>query len=347
MGFLEPENMRSFVCRSVAGIVLLNLALAGPGRGAEWALGDASQIKLATIDEGRQTLALSNGYLERMSPLDRAVRMKSSSDVSNEQFLRHITAQVQDWDQVDEDQLAKLIPAVVKKLAAWKLPWPETILLVKTTGDEEGGAAYCRGSAIVLPKSIVHGPAARLDDLLLHELFHILSSHNRALRKALYADVGFLPCREIELPGDLKLRKLTNPDAPANNYYTEITVDKTPRLVVPILFSEFDKFDPAKGKSLFDYVTFRLIVVEENGDELRPVLKDGQSELLDPANTPGYFDKIGRNTNYIIHPEEVLADNFVLLINDKKDVPTPSVLAAMRKTLERQVAEMPADREER
>ena len=32
---------------------------------------------------------------------------------------------------------------------------------------------------------------------------------------------------------------------------------------------------------------------------------------------PNFFTLVGRNTNYIIHPEEILADNFVLMINNK------------------------------
>jgi hypothetical protein len=35
--------------------------------------------------------------------------------------------------------------------------------------------------------------------------------------------------------------------------------------------------------------------------------------------------RIGRNTEYIIHPEEILADNFVLLVNGAK-APSPEIL---------------------
>ena len=35
-----------------------------------------------------------------------------------------------------------------------------------------------------------------------------------------------------------------------------------------------------------------------------------QPVLLDPEDLPDYHRRIGRNTNYIIHPDEILADNF-------------------------------------
>ena len=61
--------------------------------------------------------------------------------------------------------------------------------------------------------------------------------------------------------------------------------------------------------------------------------RDGEPVLLEPRNVPTFFDKIGRNTGYIIHPEEILAENFVLLVNNKTDVPTPRILREMRDVL--------------
>jgi len=50
---------------------------------------------------------------------------------------------------------------------------------------------------------------------------------------------------------------------------------------------------------------------------------------------------VGRNTGYIIHPDEILADNFVLLVNQSKNVRSPEILEKMRAVLakkERQAA---------
>jgi hypothetical protein len=48
-----------------------------------------------------------------------------------------------------------------------------------------------------------------------------------------------------------------------------------------------------------------------------------------------YHDQIGYNTDYVLHPEEILASNFVLLINDAKDVKTPELLTKIRDTLQK------------
>lgn len=57
-----------------------------------------------------------------------------------------------------------------------------------------------------------------------------------------------------------------------------------------------------------------------------------------PPELEGLFEQFGRNTRYLFHPEEVLADNFVELffasLRDKpREVPSPEVLERIRKIL--------------
>jgi hypothetical protein len=258
--------------------------------------------------------------------------MRSDQPVTKEQFLRHLAADARSWQPDELEKLQKAVAAVDAKLAGWNLPWPKDILLVKISGEIDGGAAYTRGSAIMLPPRVLTGLPSRLERLLAHELFHVLSRNNPKLRDRLYRVVGFRPCGPVELPADLRARKITNPDAPLSRWYTTVTLDGKPTKVVPILFSK-KRYDAKAGGGLFDYMTFRLLAVEEQGERLAPVLKDGKPVLIDGRNTPSYFEQIGRNTNYIIHPEEILADNFALLLDGKAAVPTPRVLREMEAVL--------------
>ena len=65
------------------------------------------------------------------------------------------------------------------------------------------------------------------------------------------------------------------------------------------------------------------------------LVSDAQSSLnsLRVAGTAnpvtGYTERIGGNTGYIIHPEEIMADNFVIAIRQKKDVPNPEIPAGV------------------
>jgi hypothetical protein len=74
-----------------------------------------------------------------------------------------------------------------------------------------------------------------------------------------------------------------------------------------------------------------------------PVLENGQPVLFDPAEIAGFHEQIGRNTRYIIHPEEVLADNFVFLVEGRIDLPTPRVVEEMGKILQATAAAAQAD----
>jgi len=135
------------------------------------------------------------------------------------------------------------------------------------------------------------------------------------------------------LPASLRSRKITNPDAPVCEHYVEVQHEDSPVKVVPILFSSRKRYDASRGGSLFQYLTFRLMLVDRQGDNWAPVQEGGAPVLLETAEVPTFFERIGRNTGYIIHPEEVLAENFVLLVNNKTDVPTPRILAEMKRVL--------------
>jgi len=47
----------------------------------------------------------------------------------------------------------------------------------------------------------------------------------------------------------------------------------------------------------------------------------------------GFYEQIGRNTDYIIHPEETLANNFVHLMIGKKGLKNPEIPAQIEKLL--------------
>jgi hypothetical protein len=54
------------------------------------------------------------------------------------------------------------------------------------------------------------------------------------------------------------------------------------------------------------------------------------SGMLAVSQLEGFVEQVGRNTGYIIHPEEILADNFKLLATGAENVPSPQILDKMR-----------------
>lgn len=309
------------------------LIVCPPSEAVEVPLHGDSVLRFANVEEGIRALTARDRFIASLSPFDRQVRVKSDEEVSEEDLLSYIEKQVVAWGDDEVEKLSPIVAAVRKKLRPFKLDLPPTVLLVQTTGREESGAAYCRGNAIALPRNMVRRAERSLERILTHELFHILSSHNPELRERLYAIVGFTPCTEIQLPASLQARKITNPDAPVCEHYIEVKHQDSTVKAAPILFSSRERYDASRGGSLFQYLTFRLMVVDQDGDEWAPLEEDGKPVLLEARNTPTFFEKIGRNTSYIIHPEEVLAENFVLMVDDKTDVPTPRIPKEMKQVL--------------
>ncbi|HSH94913.1 MAG TPA: hypothetical protein VK968_12260, partial [Roseimicrobium sp.] len=215
------------------------------------------------------------------------------------------------------------------------LPLPKKILFIKTTGDDEGAAAYTRSNAIIIPKHELMNSAGKNRKLICHELFHILSRENPALREKLYALIGFVKCDEVPFPAELKSRKITNPDAPRNDHCIRLQVDGKERWAVPILFSRAEKYDVQMGGEFFRYLQFRFLLVErkEGISAVTPIRDGPNAALAELDSVTGYFEQIGMNTEYVIHPEEILADNFALMVLRDREVDSPSILKRLEQAL--------------
>ncbi|MGH7938734.1 MAG: hypothetical protein ACRD5Z_14905, partial [Bryobacteraceae bacterium] len=220
-------------------------------------------------------------------------------------------------------------------LRRFPLALPPTIQMIKTTGAEEGGAAYTRGTAIVLPEKELAKSQAELEKLICHELFHILSRHNPDLRERLYDAIGFAHCDEIEFPRELASRKITNPDAPRNDHFIRLTLRGQEFLAVPILLSNAEVYNVSRGGEFFEYLNFQFLVMKKTSDpkRLNLVYENSAPKLVGLQTVSGFFEQVGRNTEYVIHPEEILADKFALLVLKEENVPSPQILHKMNTIL--------------
>ncbi len=303
-------------------------------RGAEVQIGRQTLVRFAELRPGIEAITRRDAYILQMSRFDRQARLKTNRTVSQAELLAFISQHVQPWRSEEIARVSGRLEALAKKLEPWKLRLPAVVLLVKTDGAEEGGAAYCRGPVIVLPQQMVDGPLDKLDRVLPHEVFHVLSNQNPKLREALYASIGFHACNEVLLPQGLADRKITNPDAPVNDHYITATENGQAMELLPVLLSNSPTYDPLRGGSLFKYMEFKLLRLENDNGTRRAALVDDQPVLYAPANVPDFGRQIGKNTNYIIHPDEILADNFVFLVNGRIDLPSPQVVEAMGNILQ-------------
>ncbi len=302
---------------------------------AQFKLSGDAVVTFVTADEGRKLLTTRDDFVRALSPFDRAARLKTDRDVSEKEFLEFVAQNVRDWTEAEKAALGTALDRLRAPLDRLALPWPKAIYAVKTTGAEEGAAAYTRGQALILPQHMLTPGRPPDPKLIAHELFHILSRSNPELRERLYQTIGYVKCTEVEFPETLKSRKLTNPDAPANDHCIRVQVAGADVWAVPILFSRTEKYDTRRGGEFFRYLEFQLLVVERQGTSLRvkPRYVGSEPQLVAPGQVSGFFEQIGRNTQYVIHPEETLADNFAELLLPGPQVPSPEILRKMEAVL--------------
>jgi hypothetical protein len=291
-------------------------------------MGKGCLAHFATASEAAEILTRKDDFIQRLSAFDRAARMKTDRTVSAEEFLAFVKTSVSSWTDAERGKVEAAIGQIRPALEALSLPFPKTIALLKTTGIEEGQAFYTRDTAIVFPEGQLSAAnATPLEKTIAHELFHILSRENPAMREALYQAIGFTPCAEVQLPASLQPRKITNPDAPRNDHSIRLRADGKEVAAVPILFSATEKYDSHRGGEFFSYLQFQFLILENGSGS------SSAGEVVPPSRVSGFFEQVGRNTDYVIHPEEILAENFALLILNKQQIASPAILQRIREIL--------------
>ena len=293
-----------------------------------------TSLHFATVEEGQTLVATSDTFINALSRFDRQVRLQTNREATEAMLIEFLKGEVVAWDDAGRKSLVESIERVRPKLEPFHLPLPKSLLLVQMSGKDEANAAYTRGEAILLPRDRVQKlkPDA-LDRLLLHELFHVLSRNAPELRRDLYRIIGFEVCEPIALPPSLADLKLTNPDAPLIDCHIKLSEGDETFQAAPILYSSSATYDADKQPPLFKYLTFRLMKVEEHEGHWRPLLKAGEPVLIDPAQSKSFAEQIGQNTKYIIHPDEILADNFVHLVMQTEKLASPKIVGQMSERL--------------
>jgi hypothetical protein len=290
--------------------------------------GDPPVFQFATVDEGRAVLSTRDEFVAQMSPFDRAARLKSATPVSEAQYLAFAGRSAVTWDGKHRARVAQVLEVLKPRLSQLRARLPEPVLLIETTGQEEGQAEYTRGTAIVLPRGLFDDPDKKLDFILAHELFHILSRGDADLRDDLYEDIGFAPC-PTTLPRALAPRKITNPDAPVSRHCIQVKWRDTEYSALPVLYADAASYDASRGGEFFEYLQFRLVLDTSAGAD-SPA---GSARLVKlDTDVSGFYEQVGNNTTYILHPEEILADNFAQVVTGVPPA-SPEVHKRLKKRL--------------
>jgi hypothetical protein len=274
----------------------------------------ARTLDFADLHSAQHALGLRDRWARQLSDFDMGARQGTAAPTSLKQFLDYAASAGRRWTADEKAHWKPLIRKLSEALEGLDLRLPN-IDLVKTSGAEEFGGAYTRRHAVMLPESatvLARSDPRRAYFLLAHELFHVLSRTDPRLRDDLYALLGFRSVEGFAYPRELEERRVSNPDA--FEYLHVLTVQSGAQSVdvLPVIQSLLPLNEVIQLPNFFEALDIVLLSVDAvTGEPLR----DGNGELIayNFGNT-NWIQLMLRNSPYIIHPEEVLADNFATLM---------------------------------
>jgi hypothetical protein len=222
--------------------------------------------------------------------------------------------------------------------------FPERIRLIKIKTNHYGPSVYyTREDIILIPADVLKQPnASQFLDVMLHEIFHVYSRYHPEQKKELYGLIGFQAVDQLEIPEPVADRMLYNPDGINLNWTIQLDIkDKGKIWAIPAIVSTYSQYRPALPM-FFGYLRFGLFEATCEDDLSRCTMigtEDGFSTLDNTAMGP-YFKKIKDNTQYIIHPDEIMADNFVLVVMGRQQPKRTEHLSEAGKELLKGVEEV-------
>jgi hypothetical protein len=289
-----------------------------------------ASVQFASIEKAKELLITEDQFTKSWSQFDIDSRLHKINS-TKENLFKFISSQPIEWTIEEKNKIGSVIEVIHNNLFKYgfKINFPDEIFFVKTSAQEEGGAdGYTRANYVVLKEKMISKPESELQQVIAHELFHILTRCNKSFRKDMYKIVGFEIMNEITYPMHIQDFRITNPDAPQTDSYITLKKDEKSIDCMMILYSK-NRYD---GGDFFKYLNVGFLKLK-GSDSKEIDLVDDQPVIYDFKEVSNFFEQVGKNTQYIIHPEEILADNFAFAINDKKELPSQWIVDKIQNKL--------------
>ena len=261
-------------------------------------------------------------FFERINNLDMSLQMGSDYTDSQHDSLRHsyIKFLKQHTLSFTNAEKAELLTSVRETYfytnALSPTLLPKTLYFIKIDGEGYGkDIFYTRNANIIIPekelKAALAGDTVAFRRTITHEVFHVISRYHTKLQAALYAAIGFDTMSTMRVPEVLLKKLLVNPDGVNMQYRMKLSDTLQG---VMLTYSR-----PLNARSeFFEHFKSDMFQVKRRGGAWEVIADTlGESTLANAWQEP-FFKQIGTNTEYYIHPDEILAENFALLIASKK-----------------------------
>ncbi len=287
--------------------------------------------RFATQAEAQMLITEIDQYTNSWNQFDLDVRLQKQEGRKS-QLLRLGMESTRGWSEAEKTKANKAfatIEAAVKKQKL-KLAFPAEVILIKTSMAEEGGAAaYTRENWIAIGEQALEKmPDEDFARLVAHELFHIMTRTDLAFKKKTYGIIGFTVLdRPIVFPSDLMQKLISNPDVSRRDSYASFTIEGKSMNCTMVIYTD----KPYTEGTLSQYIKVGLVPLNE---QFIPIQQNGITTIYTPEQASDFQERTGKNTNYVIDPEEILAENFSYLMVSKADLPNPQLVEDLGKALQ-------------
>ncbi|MEF8787984.1 MAG: hypothetical protein V5A84_02830 [Planctomycetota bacterium] len=115
-------------------VLLLALFVAGtaPAR-ADMKIAAHSTLEFAGVQEAKKVLTTQDEYLRQMTRFNLAVRLRTNEDLSRERYLELLGSSIMEWNDKEKKKIRAAFEQLKSSLQELSLPFPDKVLLVKTT----------------------------------------------------------------------------------------------------------------------------------------------------------------------------------------------------------------------
>lgn len=310
-----------------AGIIVGNLSLTQAAETKDHA--GKLNVRMISKEEAQKLVTTEDSFTSGWSAFDIDSRLQKKGG-TKEELIERMESEALDWTEQEQEKINKAVKTINEEIIRqqFHIAFPNEILLIKSTMQSEGGAGgYTRNNWIVLCDKVLQASENEIKNLLAHEIFHVLTRNNQMFKKQMYQTIGFtVTDEEMEFPTDLKEIRISNPDANRYDSYATFTINGKKMNCAMILYAHAPYTDGA----FYKYIKIGFIPLNE---QLKPIQQAGKTKIYGIDEVTDFFDQVGKNTKYNIHPEEILAENFKFAITNQPDLPTPALKAKIQELL--------------
>ncbi len=286
----------------------------------------------ANKDEAVSCYLANEQYFAGFSPCD--IQYKTQDKNGTLEMLKEYGAdQMLEFTDEEKAGIDKMVSEMKADLEqnGYTLPGTGEITFIKSTQKEENDSgAYTHGTNIFLGQVLVDLICAdEAEDreygeyILWHEVFHCITRNNPDFRKDMYSIIHFtVQDEDFKIPPSVFEKYISNPDVEHHNSYAtfDINGEKIDCFTALIAKEPFEK----EGDAFFDCMDTALIPI------------DGSDKYYLPDDATNFWDVFGKNTDYVVDPEECMADNFAFAMvygKDGMEYENPEIIEAIIKDL--------------